>query len=125
VHRRTARGEGGLEGEQVLVEVGEGVVLDAGGPLAQAFPVVELVDDERPLRADRARGVGEVAPQLGVGQGRPGRDRERRHPEERRWRLWGVHRVTSAGASAVVHSSARSRRRSRSPGVVQEKVNRL
>ena len=56
--------------------------LDRRAGRAQLLPVLDLPDDARPLGADGVGGVGEVAPQLGVGERLARGHREGRHADE-------------------------------------------
>jgi len=58
-----------LKLDQVRVEVGEGMVLDRLGGLAELLPVRKLGHRPGTLGADGVRGVGEVRAELGVGDG--------------------------------------------------------
>src|SRR5690606_16982389 len=68
VHRAAAGGDLAFEPLQVLVEPRHRGRLQRGPGQPQLLPVVQLADDARALAADRAGGVAEVAPQLGVGE---------------------------------------------------------
>ena len=66
-----------FELDQVVVEVPERPLLDRPAGLAEGLPVGQLVDDRRPLAADRLGGLAHVAAELRVAQGKPGRVLER------------------------------------------------
>jgi hypothetical protein len=94
VDDRSGGGQRLLEPDEVLVEVEQDIVLDGRAGEPQLLPVLDLADDRGPLGADRRRRVGEVAAELGVRQGFPGRGREGRHTDEGR-----RHRPSSSGST--------------------------
>ena len=113
VHDGTLRGQRSSSCDQVVLEVGQGLVLDRGAGRAQVLPVLDLGDHARPLVADRAGGVREVVPQLRVRQ-RGARGRRGTPASRRRWRP-SVHRPPGAprwrpgsrpGASCAPRSAA-------------------
>ena len=119
VHRRPAGGQRRLERQQVLVEVGERVVLDAGRPLPQRLPVVDLAPRPRPAWPGSCRSRG---PGCGAAGCRPAprgpRRGERRHPQERRRgrRAAGRGRPVDSTGSTPLRLVGRGRRRAPRPG---------
>ena len=65
-----------LELLEIEIEIAEHVVLDVVRRLAQLLPVGHLADDGRALVPNDGGGVADVAAQLDVGEGVPGRRRK-------------------------------------------------
>ena len=76
MHHSTAGGDRGFQLDKVIRQVRHGVDLELATRFPQPLPVRQLRHDLRALASDGRCRFAEVAPQLGVGEGSPGGDRE-------------------------------------------------